>query len=292
MTLASTSAYQDLLRWHPHLEVWGVLLMSLALYALAISRWGRASVSPEELPVSRRQLGCFLGGMGVLWIGATWPIHDVAEKYLLSVHMFQHIIFSLIAAPLILMGIPAWLFRRLLAPRFLNEIFKKVTKPLVALLLFNAYLVVSHTPGFMDGVLTHHFLHFLAHALLLLLSVVMWWPVLSPLPEIPRASTPVQLIYLFGQTIIPTVPASFLTFGETAFYRFYKNAPRLFAGIDPLTDQRIGGLTMKLLAGFFLWGVIAVLFFRWSSREQKGTPDEVEWQDLERKLNRPRSIDL
>jgi putative membrane protein len=290
--LASTPAYQDLLAWHPHLEVWGILLVALAADAAAISRWGKDAVSPEELPVTRRQLGCFLGGMGVLWIGATWPIHDVAENYLLSVHMFQHLVFSLIAAPLLLTGIPAWLWRKLLAPKILMAVFKRIARPLPALLLFNFYLVVSHTPAFMDAVLVHHQLHFWAHSLLLLVSIVMWWPVFSPLPELPRASTPVQLLYLFGQTIIPTVPASFLTFGDKALYRFYEDAPRLFSGVSPLTDQRIGGLTMKLFGGFLLWGVIAVLFFRWSSKEQKGTPDEVEWQDLERKLNQPRSVDL
>ncbi|MCA1840243.1 MAG: cytochrome c oxidase assembly protein [Actinomycetota bacterium] len=283
--LASTASFQDLLGWHPHYEVWAMMLAGLAIYALLVARWGESSVEPGEKPVSRLQVGCFLGGMSALWIGASWPIHDMAEQYLFSVHMFQHLIFSLVGAPLILLGIPHWMARRVLGPKPVMFIMKKLTRPIPALLLFNGYLVISHSPAFVDAVLVNHPLHFLAHAGLFFTAIIMWWPVFSPLPEIARISNPAQMLYLFGQTIVPTVPASFLTFGETPMYAFYIKAPRLFAGFSALADQRIAGLTMKLFGGFLLWGVIAVLFFRWSSKEEKGTPDEVEWQDLELKVN-------
>ena len=110
---------------------------------------------------------------------------------------------------------------------------------------------------------------------------------LSPLPELPRISYPAQMLYLFLQTIVPTVPASFLTFADAPIYTFYESLPRWFS-ISVLEDQRIAGLLMKIGGGFLLWSVIAVLFFRWSSKEERPeVPDVLEWQQVERELNQP-----
>jgi putative membrane protein len=95
----------------------------------------------------------------------------------------------------------------------------------------------------------------------------MWWPVLSPLPE-HRISPPFQMLYLFVQTIAPTVPASFLTFGATPLYHFYATRPRLY-GVTALDDQQVAGLTMKLGGGFLLYGIIGVIFFFWYISEER-----------------------
>ena len=111
----------------------------------------------------------------------------------------------------------------------------------------------------------------------------------SPLPELPRLSYPAQMIYLFVQTIIPTVPASFLTFASSPLYHYYTTVPRVF-GLSALDDTRISGLIMKLGMGITLWSIIAVLFFRWSSKEERPErPDVLEWQAVERELNRTES---
>jgi putative membrane protein len=89
------------------------------------------------------------------------------------------------------------------------------------------------------------------------------------------------MLYLFLQSIVPTVPASFLTFGSSPLYSFYEHAPRIWA-LSALTDQRIAGLVMKLVGGLILWSVIAVLFFKWYLLEQRGDWDELRWRDVER----------
>ncbi|HLF69847.1 MAG TPA: cytochrome c oxidase assembly protein, partial [Actinomycetota bacterium] len=221
----------------------------------------------------------------LMLLGASWPIHDVAEGYLFSVHMVQHILFSLVATPLLILGTPSWMARWLL-PAPLMRVFRRIARPLPALAIFNVYLVFSHWPGFVNYVAVNEGAHFLAHFVLVLTAIVMWWPVLSPLSEAPRVSPPAQMLYLFGQTIVPTVPASFLTFAKAPFYSVYANAPRLVASISPTTDQLISGLIMKLGGGLLLWSVIAVLFFRWSSREESEMPDASDWQDLEGQVNR------
>jgi putative membrane protein len=111
----------------------------------------------------------------------------------------------------------------------------------------------------------------------------MWWPIASPLPELPPLAPPMQMLYLFVQSLAPTIPASFLTFGRSPLYPVYATFPRIW-DISALTDQLIAGLTMKLLGGAILWGVIAVIFFRWGAREEREGWDAVGWQRLDREV--------
>ena len=277
--MTDTSA---MLRWQPHPDAWLLIVVLLGGYVYALSAWGPTH-APGRLAATKRQRWCFYSGIAAIWLASDWPVRVLAEN-LFSVHMAQHLVFSLIAAPLLLLGTPGWLMRKLLSPRPINLIWRTVTKPLVALVVFNVWIVVYHWPPLLNLSVTNDWFHLLVHAGWMVTSLIMWWPVLSPLPEMPHLSSPARMIYLFGQSIVPTVPASFLTFGESLLYDSYGSAPRLF-GLDPLVDQQIAGLLMKIAAGFFIWGVIAVLFFRWSADSESGAPDRLYWRDLEPDLD-------
>ena len=123
-------------------------------------------------------------------------------------------------------------------------------------------------------------MHFFAHLLLFAASMVMWFPVVNRMPEYPQLGQPAKMVYLFVQSLLPTIPASFLTFGSTPVYAFYSHVPRIW-GISVMTDQLIAGLTMKLVGGAILWGVMSVVFFRWAALEDKGW-DALAWHAVER----------
>ena len=123
--------------------------------------------------------------MGVLWLGADWPIHDLAERYLYSMHMTQHLLFTLVAAPILIAGMPVWLLRELLAPAPIRRIFRFMTRPLVALIFFNAVLLFTHWPDVVAASVGSELVHFALHVLIVTSALVMWWPVMSPLPEMP-----------------------------------------------------------------------------------------------------------
>ena len=267
--------------WHLHLDVW-VLVAGAALLYLAAVRGERArrrpGTEPGEPVVTRGQIGAFAGGLVTLLVASDWPIHDVAEGYLYSVHMVQHLLFTLVASVLLLLGTPAWMARRLLGlarpgaadapPTRRLRVVRVLGKPLAGLAQFNLVLVLSHWPAVVEATVRYHPLHFVAHAVLLTSAVLMWLPVVSPLREVPRATPPMQMLYLFLQTVVPTVPASFLTFGAHPLYRVYETFPRLW-GISALDDQQTAGLIMKIAGGFYLWIIIAVIFFRWYAREER-----------------------
>jgi putative membrane protein len=272
--------------WHPHFDVWLVMLLSAGGYLAALRYLGPKRVAPGEPVATRRQMAYFLSGVAILWIGADWPLHEVSEKFLFSAHMVQHTLFSLVAPPLLLLGIPAWLYRAIIDAAGLNKVVKLVTKPAVGLITFNLVIVGTHWPTVVGISVHHHLAHFGLHVILFTASVLMWWPVVDPLPEYSRLSPPGKMLYLFLQSILPTVPASFLTFSDAPLYSFYAHAPRLW-GLDAITDQRIAGLFMKIGGGLLLWLAIAILFFRWNAAEERsdaGEATEVSWEDFEREL--------
>ena len=275
--------------WHVHPDVWLLFGSIIAAYLIAGRRHERATGEATE-PRKRR---LFLLGMGVLWLGADWPIHDLAEQYLYSVHMVQHMLMTFVAAPLLLLGTPEWLARRILQRTRLTRPVRFLGRPVPDLVQFNLILVISHWPLIVDGTLRDHPLHFVAHAVLVVSALLMWLPIVSPLPEVPQARPPTKMLYLFLQTIVPTVPASFLTFGTSPLYHFYEHVPRLW-GISALTDMQIAGLIMKIVGGLFLWIVIAVVFFRWHQREEQleraaASGDVLLWEDVARELHAPSS---
>ncbi|MPZ88467.1 MAG: hypothetical protein GEU81_10405 [Nitriliruptorales bacterium] len=272
-----------MLRYQPHPDVWLLVVAVYGAYLYALSAWG-PKLAPGRRPATRGQITCFTLGIGAIWIAGDFPVHDLAEGYLYSVHMLQHMAFQFIAPPLLILGTPGWLLRRLLSPARVAATWRVMTRPLVALVVVNAFVAVQHTPAFVNATVTNGFLHLLAHVAVVGFSVIMWWPVLSPLPEFPHLPYPGRMAYLFAHSIVPTVPASFLTFTSSPLYETYASFPRLVEVLDPVADQQLAGLLMKILGGLILWGVIAVLFFRWSQEEETGGPDILYWRDLEQDL--------
>jgi putative membrane protein len=269
--------------WQPYVDVWIVMGSLLAAYFVALRYLAPGLAPAGEEPASTRQRTFFVLGVLVLWIGADWPMHRLSEEFLFSAHMVQHTLFSLVAPPLLLLGLPAWLLRAILRPPRLMSVVRFLTRPVVALLIFNSVIVITHWPPLVDWSLRSDPVHFLVHLVLVSSALLMWWPVVDPLPETSRLSEPAKGLYLFLQSIVPTVPASFLTFASEPIYKFYETVPRLW-GLSVVNDQRIAGLIMKIGGGLLLWSIIAVLFFRWHAKEEAEQIEEVTWTEFEREL--------
>ena len=99
----------------------------------------------------------------------------------------------------------------------------------------------------------------------------------------PALPAPGQMLYLFLQSLAPTIPASFLTFGHTLLYPVYASFPRIW-GVSALNDQLLAGLIMKIIGGLLLWVVIAVIFFRWFAQEQRDGLDRTAYQNVQREI--------
>ena len=281
MTLLHIGGYQWL-DWHPHPDVVLLCLLLEGAYLFAVAQL-RQRIS-DAGRVKRSQVVVFSLGVLTLYLAGGSPIHDLAENYLLSVHMFQHLLFTLVATPLLLAGTPAWLWQALLRGPAVMAAARFLARPLVALALFNAVLVLTHLPPVVDLALRQHGFHLFVHMVLVASALVMWWPILSPLSELPRLSYPFQMGYLFLQSLLPSVIASFVTFADRVVYPFYGEAPRIW-GLSAIEDQQIAGGVMKVLGSLILWTFIAVAFFKWYSREEaEARPPR--WAEIEEELDR------
>lgn len=254
--------------WHLHPEAW-VLALSLAGgYVYALRRFGPIfHPRPDEPAATVGQKVAFGAAIVTLLFTSASPLHDIGEDYLFSAHMIQHLLDVFVIPPLLLLGTPTWMADLLLRNPGVRGAVKKLSSPVFAGLAFNGMLMLIHWPQVVDWMVANEGFHVSSHLLLFLTALFMWMPVASPATHIPRLTVPAQMGYLLLMTFLPTVPASFLTFGESPLYQYYTTVPRLF-GMDALTDMQVAGLFMKLGGGLYLWTVITVLFFRWAGREQ------------------------
>jgi putative membrane protein len=256
----------EVLRFHLHLDVIGMTAAMILAFEYGIRRLAPEHAPRGEPVVTRRHRLAFYSGVGSLFLVSTWPIHDIGEQSLFLFHMIEHLVFGLVAPPLLLYGIPWWLLR--LAVKPILPALRILTKPIVALVLFNGVLAAIHAPVLVDLMLTSETAHLLIHTALFVTGILMWWPVIGPIPDLPRLEPFPRMGYLFLQSLVPTIPASFLTLGESPLYHIYTTMPRLW-GVSALSDQVAGGLIMKIGGGLILWGFITVFFFRWWKDEQQ-----------------------
>lgn len=276
--------------WQPHYVIYLSLFLLEGAYLFALSRFH--DQAPEERPFSSNQVLLFSLGVIAMFLAVASPLDDLADYYLVSAHMLQHLILSMVVPPLLLLGLPGWLLRPLLCRRSILPVAQVLTQPLVAFTLFNLTILAVHLPNAISLELQHEYLvHFPAHVILLFTGMLMWWPVLSPMPELPRLSYPMQIVFLFVQSFVPAVLAAFLVFATSPIYAVYESAPRLW-NISPIVDQQIGGIIMKLGGTAILWAVMTVIFFKWYQQEQQkepppaAPPPSLVWHDVEDELIR------
>jgi putative membrane protein len=282
------AAGADFWRWQPHPEVWVLVggVAALAVYALRVVG---PKVVPAGQPVATRaQIAWFSVGLLLLWVASDWPMHDVGEEYLFSVHMTQHMLLTYVVPPVILLATPEWLARLVLGRGRAKQVFYFLARPIPAALLFNGFLLFTHAPFVVNASVENAVIHYLVHTALVTTSFLLWMPVVGPLPEL-RISYPAQMLYLFITSIIPTVPAGWLTFAGGAIYSAYDVPDRMF-GLTITDDQQMAGVIMKLVGGGYLWLVITIRFFQWAYKfadtdkavDQAGPVHDLTWEDVER----------
>ena len=248
-------------RFQPNVEVYLLVGFLIGAYVYLVRVIGPNAVGPGEEVVSRRQLRCFTGSMVILFAASTWPIHQIGEDYLYSAHMVQHMMLSYFLPPLVLLATPEWLLRVLVGDGTTYRVVRFFSKPVVAAVLFNGMVMITHIPGVVNGSTVNGPLHFLLHVMVVSAAVLAWMPVVGPLPELQMRHGG-KMIYLFLFGVVPTVPAGWLAMAERPVYSHYGNQPVRVWNIDPINDQQVAGLIMKVGGGIFLWTIVIYLFFK------------------------------
>ncbi len=273
MLLAAINPWE----WKPHPEVWLLVagIVGLGFYATRVI--GPKIVTDGPV-VTTKQRRYFVIAVVGLAIAADWPMHDIAEQYLYSVHMLQHLLITFFIPIFFLQATPEWLARLIIgSDTQASSLLRRLAKPITAGIIFNGLAALTHWNGIVQASFDSGPFHYGIHLLMFSSALLMWLPVLGPLPEL-RLSPPAQMIYLFLMSIIPTIPAAWLTFADNVVYPAYDTDVRLW-GISVVADQQMAGFIMKIVGGFFLWVLIAVRFFGWAT-EQRAS-------DMQKRVVRP-----
>ena len=267
--------FADPWRFQANIEVYVLVAFLIGAYIYVVRVIGPGAVALDanmvaKPVVTRRNVLCFAGAMMLLFAASTWPIHQIGEEYLYSVHMLQHMMLSYLMPPLVLLATPEWLLRVLVGNGRLYRAVCFAARPVIAGIAFNVIVMITHIPGVVNASTTNGALHYGVHLLVVLSAVLMWMPVVGPFRELHMGYGG-KMIYLFLQSVVPTVPAAWLTFAEGAVYSHYGHQPVRVWGLSVTNDQQLAGAIMKVAGGIYLWSIVIFMFFR---RFAKGWREE------------------
>lgn len=268
--------------WHGHPSVVAGLVVLTGAYLLAVGPLRQRYGWAPQVPAG--QASIFLCGVLVMFVALLSPLHELGDRYLFSAHMVQHLLLTLVVAPLLIVGTPSWMLRPLVNVPQVFRVARIATLPVMAFVVFNAVFVLWHIPTLYDLALRERGVHVLEHLMFLVAALMMWWPVVGRLPELPRPSYLVQMLYLFVHPTVPAILGAIITFSDGVLYEWYAAAPRIW-GLSAHTDQQIGGIIMWIPGGLAYLFSLMVVFLVWAGQEEASAERSYD-QPQDRRLYR------
>lgn len=225
-------------------------------------------------PLGRRALA-FGAGWLVLLLSLVSPLDALGDTYLFSAHMVQHLLLTLVAPPLLLLGFPGTMVARLLRIAALGRVERTLAQPIVAWALALGALWVWHLPTLYNAALLHEGVHIAQHQTFLVTGAIFWWPIVAPREAGGAAPVApwVAALYLFCAMAASSVLGIILAFAPPGLYPFYRQPPDSYGllrtlregwGLSLADDQQLGGALMwipgSVIYSLALFGVLARWF--------------------------------
>jgi putative copper resistance protein D len=250
------------------------LVLVAALYAWAVRRVDAAHPGNRH-PAHRTWL--FMAGLVAIAVALTSPI-EAYEGLLFSVHMIQHMLLELVAAPLLLAGAPITLALRVSSPRvrrgllavLQSRVVHVISFPVIAWVLFAAVNWGWHFSTLYDQALENDLLHYVQHATFLGAALLFWWPAIGADPSPWRLPHPMRLFYLFLAMPQNSFLGVALLQTSTVLYPHYVTNGRTW-GPSPLEDQHLGGVLMWVMGDMAFLAGMAVVVALWVRHEERRT---------------------
>jgi cytochrome c oxidase assembly factor CtaG len=264
VTPLATTAPEDL--W----KAWAFDPLTLAAAVVAVAffaqGWRRLHRRrPELAPWTRWPL--FLSGVAVVLVGIVSPLDAIAEEYLQSAHMLQHVLIADLGVALALLAVrgPLSMFflpRDLLAPLARRQGLRRglsfLLRPRVAVALWLGVLVAWHLPVLYDAALRHTLVHRAEHLSFVVVGALVWTLLIDPaghgrLTVNGRIGLAVLMLWM-GQML-----AYVFVFSFHPYYDVYTEQPERLFGLSALTDQKLAGLVMMVEQGLTLGTALVLL---------------------------------
>ena len=223
----------------------------------------------------------FLAGVLLLLLDLVSPIDAIGDAYLFSAHVLQHFLLALIVPILWIKGMPRQFTEDLLKRPLIRRIERNAGRPPVSWLLGVGTMIAWHVPALFNAALANESLHIVQHLSFLVTGTIFWWPVLVPL-ENRRLVPLTAILYLFSACTACSVLGAALTFSPPGAYPAYLNPDdrlgglgliRGVWGLDPKSDQQLGGMLMWVPGCLVYLSAILATFARWYGAPEHGAAE-------------------
>ncbi|OPX03277.1 cytochrome c oxidase assembly factor CtaG [Geobacillus sp. LEMMY01] len=284
--MASLSMFGFVALWSPYFLAF--LLLITCLYFMIVGPWRTRFT--KEGPPTRKQKAYFVTGIVFLYISLGSPV-DLLGRLIFSAHMIQMAILSFMAPPLLILGIPNWLFERLFEIRPLKAAVTLLTKPLFAVVLFNSLFSFYHVPFIFDLANSNALYHAVITTMIFIAAWMMWWPLLNKMPGWQSLSGLKKIGYIFADGALLTPACALIIFAGKPLYATYYDpqmwlkslalcvpadtlasldltGPEMFFAVPLLYDQQLGGILMKIIQEI-IYGIMLFFAFREWYRKEK-----------------------
>lgn len=262
------------------------LLVSAALYTAGCQRL--TSRTRPGRGIRHWEIAAFAAAWATLLVALVSPLDRLSDRFF-SVHMTQHELLMLVAAPLLVLGRPL-----VVAPWVLPErqrlklrgwqhpwplrAWRWLTRPAVVLVLHGVVVWVWHLPVLFEAALHSEAIHAVQHLGLFWTAALFWWALAHG--RYGKLGYGVAVLFVFTTAVHQSLLGALLTFAPTTWYPTYDSTGAA-AGIDPLADQQLAGLLMWVPAGVVFLVLGLALFAAWlGEAERRGrlpTPSRPHW---------------
>ncbi len=261
----------DWYHWHNEPILIGGLVFLGWIYAILTGPMRRYLAPMEPYPV--RKAFWFYGALLTFYIAVGSPLDQIGERLLLSAHMIQHHIMTYGSALMMLIGVPAWTVDPLFKKRGFRTLSRFLLHPMTCAILFASVMSVWHAPKLYDWALRDKNIHVIEHVMFFAVSLLYWWPLVSPSVERPRSGYGFQMIYLLVTSVLMLPVFAFIAFSDNVLYPTYEYAPRWIDGFMPMDDQLLGAAIMKMGSVAVTLTALVLAFYRWY-RQTEGRPQD------------------
>lgn len=234
-----------------------------------------------------RQQAFFYTGIILLYAVKGAPV-DLMSHIMLSAHMTQLAIYLLVFPILIILGVPEWIWRKVVYAPIFKHIFKLFTQPIIAILAFNLMFSLYHMPAIFDFTKSSQIAHSSMSIILLFLAFCMWWNVFCPIKELDRLNPLLKIGYMVANGALITPACALIIFSKTPMFLSYTSegawlqalslcvpasvldgltsqlsGAEMFSKMSAIDDQQLGGIIMQTIIQILYSFIIGKVFFSW-----------------------------
>lgn len=252
---------------------------------------------PGTKPVSWGQKLSFYLGLLLFYLAVGGPI-DLLGHFLFFIHMVKMAILYMVVPPLVIMGIPKWFYMYFKRDRMFDRMLGFFSRPILANVMFAGLFSLYHMPFLFDLSMTHVVVKTIYTTVLFLTALLVWWPVLTPIPSHQDLSEFRKLAYLYLGAFLLAPSCALIVFANQPFYATYTDpetwatalglcisgdpgvilqtfgGPQFLGGVSPLEDQQIGGVLMKVTQEIVYGAALTYTFYKWARLEKLKEPEE------------------